>query len=408
MKEVSEQQLVEQRVLSPYDFHSHIERIVEVAEYELERPASLTEQLDKIAQTLLVPPDLVQAAASALLAGHLILQGPPGTGKSSLARALAAAFGCRLMSVTAHEEWSAYEVIGRQELSVDSDQRESIVPVNGFFSEAVVECAGLISQHDAYPSQPQAAWLMIDELNRAHPDRAFAELFSVLGTDDAVPIILPHQPPGNRELVTPRRFRLVATINSVDKQFVNSLGQGIKRRFTFVTVDIPPPLKVGESYGSESSDPSLGSREFGVVLEAAKRRVVRRVTSQGSKPEDVRTAVDSVFNDLRSSCQKLFEVIATVRYATEKNEVPYVPIGTAQMIDTVELAALRLIGLDTATQDAGSAIDWAASVKLAPLFDADLRPDLIRTFAASLGGPFDNGLKRELLQIVSSGLYYVE
>ena len=73
--------------------------------------------------------------------------------------------------------------------------------------------------------------MLIDELNRAYIDRAFGELFSVLGTDEITPIVLPYQDEGNRVIVTPKRFRIIATINTLDRQFVNSLSQGLKRRF---------------------------------------------------------------------------------------------------------------------------------------------------------------------------------
>ena len=134
--------------------------------------------------------------------------------------------------MTAHEDWTVFDVVGRLELSITAERKEEIRPVNGFFTEAVIRCANNIVRHFDEPEEPQAEWLLIDELSRAHLDKAFGELFTVLGTDDLVPITLPHQKPGNRDLVIPRRFRIIATLNSVDRQFVNSLSQGLRRRFT--------------------------------------------------------------------------------------------------------------------------------------------------------------------------------
>src|SRR5207302_757537 len=85
-----------------------------------------------------------------------MVEGPPGTGKSSLARALAAAFEADLMAVTAHEDWSTFEVIGRQELRVRDNGAEEIVAVNGHFTEAAVRCAGQIPHNADDPSHPQA------------------------------------------------------------------------------------------------------------------------------------------------------------------------------------------------------------------------------------------------------------
>ena len=106
-------------------------------------------------------------------------------------------------------------------------------------------------KHFDTPSEPQAEWLLVDELNRAYLDKAFGELFTVIGTDELIPITLPHQRVGNRELVIPRRFRMIGTINSVDRQYVNSLSQAIRRRFTFVTVDIPTRRQSGENWSLE-------------------------------------------------------------------------------------------------------------------------------------------------------------
>ncbi len=408
MAEAHEEELVQEGVLPPEDFHAAIERIREIADYDLVLEAGLHERLNSISERLLVSSELVQAAAAALLVGHLVLQGPPGTGKSSLARALIHAFHCSAMPVTAHEEWSAFEVIGRQELRAGPDKTEAIVPVNGFFTEAVVQCAGAIVKHFDDPAQPQATWLLVDELNRAHLDRAFGELFTVLGTDDLVPILLPHQHDGNRELVTPRRFRIVATLNSVDKQFVNSLGQGLKRRFTFLTLDIPPRRAAGEPWGNEANGASMASREFNVVLRAASARLRRRaLTGDGANSDEADGQIDELLESSRPTCERLFELAEDVRYAAEDSDTPYLPIGTAQLIDTVEVAASRLLLGGTDNQSVDRAFDWAAAVKLGPLFDTDLRPDLLKAFAEALPEPFDTELRRELLQIVSAGLYYV-
>lgn len=408
VSDAHEEELVQEGVLPPDDFHDAIERVQEIADYDLEIPDDLDERLDAIAQSMLVDRSFLADAATALSVGHLILQGPPGTGKSMLARALIRAFHCSAMPVTAHEEWSAFEVVGRQELRVGGDGKETIEPVNGFFTEAVVQCAGSIVRHFDDPAQPQATWLLIDEMNRAHIDRAFGELFTVLGSDELVPILLPHQPPGNRELVTPRRFRIVATLNSIDKQFVNSLGQGLKRRFTFMTLDIPPQRPPGEAWGSDEADASLASREFSVVLTMAQERLKRRLKGRSAvEDDDVDARLDELFVAARPSVESLFGMVEGVRYANEGGEKPFVPIGTAQLIDAVELCASRAWMGDLTEAALGTALDWAASVKLAPQFDTDLRPDALRRFAEDLPAPFNQALRKELLQIVSAGLYYV-
>lgn len=413
MMNVRESDLVEQGTLPPDDFHDAIPRIVEISDHPLEVPGDLSRRLLEAAKHLLVDADTLRAAATALQIGHLVLQGPPGTGKSSLARALGRAFGCSLFPVTAHEDWSTFEVIGRQTLRLAPGRGEEIVPVNGFFTESVIRCAGDIVHHFDDPGKPQATWLLIDEINRAHLDRAFGELFTVLGTDERVPIILPHQSESNRELVTPRRFRIIATLNSVDRQFVNSLGQGLKRRFTFVTVDVPPRRRPEEKWlapAGPAPSASLALREFQLVLDRAAERCAGRLAFQDEDENiSARERLDQMMAEPGAAAllSSLFDLIEQVRYAKQNDSCPFLPIGTAQLIDTVELFLLR-------AGEAGSgawpdAMDWAATLKLAPLFDADtVSPSLLEQFANGLATPFHNRMRRELLQIVAAGTYYVE
>lgn len=408
--ELSEGQLVDSGALPPDDFHGCIDRTQEVASYDIIPPSGLMERVAHEAEGLLVDREALSSAALALLAGNIVLQGPPGTGKSSLARALCRAFGAVAMGVTAHEDWSTLDVIGHQELTVDEAGAEHVVPVNGFFTEAALRCAGAVSRHFDAPDEPQAVWLLIDELNRAHPDKAFGELFTVLGTDETVPVTLTYQHEGNRNLVVPRRFRIIATINSVDKQFVNSLSQGIRRRFTFITIDIPGPRFEGEDWTSSDPWSSAAVREFHMVPRRAAHRIRRRLSS--TDPEfdpmsfDQRVGLSSP-SSIEAMVQ-LFEFAEKVRYASAGSGIPYLPIGTAQLIDTVELFLTHLHFAEPESTDRVRLMDWAISMKLAPLFDTDtIAPSDLLAFASALKPPFDAHTRRELQRILAEGLYYV-
>ena len=411
MPDVEETTLVDQGVIPPTEFHDKIERIREIAEYDIDSPPDLGARLDKATQGLLVAPETLRAAAAALRVGHIVLQGPPGTGKSSLARALCHAFQVSTFPVTAHEDWTVFDVIGRLELRIHADRKEEIVPVNGYFTESVVRCANSIVRHFDDPAEPQAEWLLIDELNRANMDRAFGELFTVLGTDSALPITLPHQREGNRNLVIPRRFRIVATLNSFDRQFVNNLSQAIRRRFTFIAVNIPDrrPENVGWSRAADSS--TLALQEFPVVMQRVAARVAKRLTSLDSSKTQQRT--DDIEKRLSGTLSpllgQLFDLIERVRYAGPEQRVPHLPIGTAQIIDTAELFVLRLITDEVTDEEAGDILDWAVSVKIVPLFDTDIvAPEVLKEFAGTLTTPFDKATRRELLGIMAAGMHFVE
>lgn len=400
MPEATASGLIANNAMWPDDFRPAIPRIREVAEIDLDIPADLDERLANRAQGLLVPEGFLGQCAAALVAGHLVIQGPPGTGKSSLARALADAFNSELLPVTAHEDWSTFEVVGRQELRVDADGKEEIISVDGHFTEAVIRCAGRIPSHFDDPVNPQAEWLLIDELNRAHPDKAFGELFSVLGSDEPVEITLGYQRAGNDTLAVPRRFRIIATINSVDKQFVNALSQGLRRRFTFLTLDIPNQRAAGEAWGTGAS---IATREYTVSCDAAVRRAARK---SGRSIGDLSAHVAS--NVVAERLHSLFGIVERVRYATADGDDPYVPIGTAPLIDAIELYLIAGSQHGFDIDKNASTLDWATSAKLVPLLDAGgVNREKLRHFATTLPVPFDGVTRRAILEIESDGLYSV-
>lgn len=410
MSDLNESEIVDSGGMPPTDFHPSIERLREIAQYDLEVPNDFDTRLKDATSQLVVSEDVLRATAAAIRVGHLVLQGPPGTGKSSLVRALAKAFNVTTFAVTAHEDWTIYDVIGRLELRLTEDRKEEIIPVNGALTEAVIRCGNNIVQHFDDPIHPQAEWLLIDELNRAHLDKAFGELFSVLGTDDLVPINLPHQKDGNRELVIPKRFRIIATLNSYDKQFVQGLSQAIRRRFTFISLDVPPKKPNGVTWSFDLSNPSPAVREFATVIQRAAIRVARREYSL--EPNNISSATDRIISEIKSEhiqrIAALFDIVESVRYAEDIDGVPHLPIGTAQLIDTVEIFLTRN-RQDQANDDLPDKnLDWAASVKLAPLFESDvLEPEQLLNFANTLPEPFSNQFRRQLLIISASGMHFV-
>lgn len=410
MPDIDETELVDRGAIPPAEFHDAIERLREIADFDLDIPDDFDQRLADATDGLVVPDHVLRAAAAAIRVGHVVIQGPPGTGKSSLVRSLAKAFNVSTYAVTAHEDWTIYDVIGRLELRLTEDRKEEITPVNGALTEAVIRCGNNIVQHFDDPLHPQAEWLLIDELNRAHLDKAFGELFSVLGTDELVPINLPHQKEGNRELVIPRRFRIVATLNSYDKQFVQSLSQAIRRRFTFISLDVPPqrPKGVAWSFDLDSTIPAI--REFSFVIRRAAFRVARRECSK--TPDKTDAATTDFLNQLKDHhlglVAALFDLVEAVRYAAEESDLPHLPIGTAQLVDTVELFLTRNQQDNASGGVPNRQMDWAASVKLAPLFESDvLGPEQLSTLAKSLSAPFNDLLKRELLMISASGMHFV-
>jgi len=102
-------------------------------------------------------------------------------------------------------------------------------------------------------------------------------------------------------------------------------------------------------------------------------------------------------------------MIEQIRYAKTVDRIPHLPIGTAQIMDTVELFLLRMIQDDVPEAQAGAILDWATSVKIGPLFDSDVvAPEVLKEFAEHLPAPFNKSTRREMLNIVAAGVHFVD
>lgn len=172
---------------------------------------------------------------------HIILTGPPGTGKSKLASKICEMYGVQSTMVTAASNWSTYETIGGYR-----PDRES----NLYFDDGIfLEC---VKNNNTY--QPENKWLIIDEINRADIDKAFGSLFSVLTGDE---VTLPFESksgeaimmkpqgevasvePNDHTYVIPNDWRIIATMNTIDKASLYEMSYAFMRRFAFIPVGIP-------------------------------------------------------------------------------------------------------------------------------------------------------------------------
>lgn len=383
--------------MPPSEFTKDPSRVTEVAADELLVPDDLDALLTEFTADLVLDQDVVRRVAVALITGHVVLQGPPGTGKTELAQRLAKVFRAGLDVVTAHEDWTTYDVIGRQELSI-VDGHETVVPVDGHVVRAILRCAAQIvawddaEDHDA----DQASWLLVDEVNRSHFDRAFGELFTALGSDDLVPVQLSHR--AGVPLVAPRRFRIIATLNTIDRQFVNNLSQALRRRFTFITLDVPPPPPEGTMLARDAQPGApLAVREYDVVLTKGLEHANARLPGREAELEQALEAAEPALRDL-------FSIVHELRAGGGSSDAPYLPVGPASLIDVVEGALV-----DTAVYPAHAAhaVDAAAALRIAPLLEADVvEPERLRSYASGVSAGFPR-LRSELERAAALGLYAI-
>ena len=183
-----------------------------------------------------IDPSVYRQIEAAVNSGkqHLMFYGPPGTGKTTLARRLAGVLNGRKWSlITGSADWSSQDIIGGYQ------------PIeNG----TVAFYPGVLLRNFDRP-------LIIDELNRCDIDKVIGPLFTVLsGQATTLPyrthvaerdspqyMILPEwkEEPAAHEFAPGTAWRLIATINSIDKASLYQMSYALSRRFGWIYVDAP-------------------------------------------------------------------------------------------------------------------------------------------------------------------------
>lgn len=184
-----------------------------------------------------------EKVVSALAAGkHVLLMGAPGVGKTELAEAVCRSIPQPYDVVTATSDWTSVHTIGGyMPVPMAGSNAEPLDFIPGVFTEAMAA----------------NKWLIIDEMNRADIDKAFGEMFTLLG-GKRKSIMLPYrkrQDDGSYRRVVlgmantqeaetevyelNPSWRLIGTMNTFDKASLFQMSFAFSRRVAVIEIAIP-------------------------------------------------------------------------------------------------------------------------------------------------------------------------
>lgn len=340
--------------------------------------------LRELATELHIDPAIVRRVYRSLAAGrHVVLSGPPGTGKTELAMRLPKLlwresphtftrltddpnkpptvptteqrYGYATELVTATEDWGVRDVVGGIGPQLDENRRLGYTIQHGALTRTVLKHYADTQKGESLPTQDytrrdyvedekryRGVWLVIDEFTRAPVDAAFGSLLTTLSGGDRATLAVPTAAGAIREVPIPADFRIIGTLNSFDRHFLNQISEALKRRFDFIDVLPPIPQFALQEQGIATMRALRRLRENGFQqIEATVDPVTYRWPTILSVASDGNGAyvISVEDSDAQAALTSLWRIFRVLRYFRQ--------FGTAQLVALLtNLFAGRMIRMD--------------------------------------------------------------
>lgn len=320
---------------------------------------ALEDARKSIKEEILVNDDILNQIFSTLLAGkNILLVGPVGSGKTHLATILPhlgwKEFGGYYSQVyTATADWTTQDVIGGIYPKLDQDDQVMYSIQKGCVAETVAQNwlnetsnsnkRVLVERVvDGKVVKNRGVWLVIDEFNRANIDRAFGQLFTALEYNNLqIPTTDPEKP--FEDLLIPKDYRMIGTLNTADKHFLHTLSDALKRRFAIIELPLP-------TFGDKDTE------LYYVVKKSLKE--LEKISTKIKVDDATKTIVSNSDPDAENILNILHLLMTYIR------EIK--PLGTALLISMFRF----MITNYTLTNDWQKSLDFALTSTILPQLES--------------------------------------